>query len=480
MPTSLVELVRAKMGGGFDRSVGAKGEYQGPCPKCGCQSSAPGHVCDRFSIFPDQPPSGEIAVNAGVPGGFWCRNCGLAGDYVQWLVEVEGWDWTKIFEFLGVKGERKESRPKELTPYPVQPVRREGRSLDDLEELQFPSDLWREHADKFARQCAADLEKNQLLIEWLDHRGITLDVAKEFGLGWHAGKPQKNGKPPCSYRSREGWGLPRKEWPGGKPKLLWLPRGLTIPKYRDGKLLGVRIRRPSVDLKATDKKYIQIEGSRHGCMITPGAQAYVVVEAELDKIAVDAAGVEGVAGCAMGSLSSYPDTIAAGYLLNALAVLQSLDFEPQGKGEKYGNKFRAWWIKIFPRCKRAPLPVGKDPGELVGQIGIAGLRAWIESQLPPAMRISLPPPKGKINHAPMPVEGPKWPNVIEELRLILATNQIEIHVGESGKVLGCRGPVEVSDQVGLLCQRPVVQEWLSEIGEETVSIRNFMKPMESI
>jgi hypothetical protein len=71
------------------------------------------------------------------------------------------------------------------------------------------------------------------------------------------------------------------------------------------------------------------------------------------------------------------------------------------------------------------------------------------------------------------------PQSVEELRLILATNRMEIMLGEGGAVLGCRGPVEVSDRVGLLCQRPVVQEWLAAIGAEVVTARNFLKPTEA-
>lgn len=486
MVTPLLDLVRTRVGSGFDRPVGSKNEYQGPCPRCACQSSSPGHVCDRFSVFPDDPATGDIAVKAGVTGRFWCRNCNLAGDYVQWLHEVEGWDWTKIFEYLGVEGERRGARPKVLTPRPVQPLQQRMRTLDDLVPLEFPNEKWREHADKFARQCADNLEKNQRLVKWLEGRGVPLGVAKKFGLGWHAGKPQKNNRPPCSYRNREGWGLLRQEWSGGRPKLLWLPRGLTIPKRRNGQLLSLRIRRPAEDLVVRDpsqkkpKKYHLVEGSRRGCMITPGARAYVVVEAELDMMAVEAAGVDDVGGCAMGSLSAYPDPEAAAWMLEALTVLQSLDFEPQGKGEKHGNKFRAWWLKTFPRCKRAPLPAGKDPGELVELHGLDCLRSWIQTQLPPAMRVSVPVPRGRVDRAPKESSGPKLPPVVEELRVILSTNDVELFVSQpSGQVYGGNHSPELASQIGDLCFRPVIQEWLAQIGEEVVTSKNFMNPMEA-
>ena len=50
------------------------GEYRGACPKCGGDAKS-----DRFIVW---PYDGR--------GYFWCRQCGIKGDAVAYLVQVEG------------------------------------------------------------------------------------------------------------------------------------------------------------------------------------------------------------------------------------------------------------------------------------------------------------------------------------------------------------------------------------------------------
>lgn len=431
-------------------------------------------------MFPDQAPSGELAVKAGAAGGYWCRQCGLSGDYVQWLVDVEGWDWTKIFEFLGVEGEAS-VRHRVKPVRSVQPRQRIGRELGDLLPVELPPEKWREHAEKLVSECASALERNPHLIEWLDRRGVPLSVAKEYRLGWHAGVAQKGDRPPCAYRSREGWGLPRIMNERGRPKSIWLPRGLVIPNYRDDQLVAVRIRRPNSDVSPGQKKYVLAAGSNQkACMMTPGARAYVVVEAGLDGLACLAAAPVGVGMCALGTLTAYPDKQAGAWLGAAIDILNVLDFEPQGRGEKYGNKFRHWWSARFPQCRRVPVPVGKDPGEFVEQAGFKALGTWLGSQLSPAVRVTAPPPKGSVPSMQKTVsKGVTLPDHVEELRGLVAANRVTLYVSQpSGRVYGGDMPADVSGRVGDLCSRKVVQDWLSEIGEDVVTYRNFMKPME--
>ncbi|XXJ20017.1 primase-helicase zinc-binding domain-containing protein [Desulfovibrio caledoniensis] len=470
MPVELIELVRARVPGGFDRPLGGRGEYQGPCPVCG--------GTDRFRVFPDQAPSGDVAERAGVSGGYWCRQCGLSGDYVQWLVDVEGWDWTKIFDFLSVEGEAAGPASAKRERQRRDPA---GRTLDQLNPVTFPPLKWQEHARKFVEECAARLQSNPHLLQWLEHRGVPLDIAQAYQLGWHAGEPQRNG-PPCIYRNREGWGLDKRiNKRTGRLQSIWIPRGLVIPNERDGQLAAVRIRRPNQDLGENDDKYILVAGSEQKViMITPNARAYVVTEAGLCGLAVMATRQPGVGMCAMGTLSMYPDQQAAGWLAAATGILNAVDFEPQGKGEQYGNKFRFWWDQRYPQCRRTPVPAGKDPGEFVELHGLSALGAWIRSQLSPVIRVTAPPPRGNVTAAPPPKDKKlQIPDDVEALRLLLATNRLEIHVGENGNLLGCRGPAEIHDRVALLAHRPVVARWLREIGECEVTIRNFLKPLES-
>jgi len=474
MPAPLLDLVRARVSGEFRGPVGSRHEYHGPCPLCGGK--------DRFHVFPDQAPNASgMAGEASVPGGFWCRSCGLAGDYVAWLREVEGWDWKKIREFLGVgdSGGRavQAAGPRQARREPQAP--RIGRELADLAPLEFPGEQWTAHAEKFAAEAAAALERNARLLAWLAARGVTLACAKAFGLGWHAGDREAHGVP-CSFKARKAWGLPEKKQ-NGRDKPLWLPRGLVMPKRRDGRLLGLRIRRPGPDVGPGGLKYVQVEGSRVGCFISPcSAKAYVVVEAQLCALAVLSSGVPDVGACAIESLQTYPDAEAAAMLGNATWIGLALDFEPSANEEatsdkarmKDGQRARSWWLSRFPRCERLPVPLGKDPGDFAKQAGLGALRAWIEGQLPPALRPGAPEPRGAAPRAPEPDAASVPPDVLR-LDALMKLHRVPVAFGRNGRgaealgldMEGLRQPPPheaVAEMSDLIFNNQAVLDWLRD------------------
>jgi len=211
------------------------------------------------------------------------------------------------------------------------------------------------------------LQKNAEALSWLADRGISLETAVNYRLGWNQGEKGKD-----IYRPRKSWGLPEEMKENGKPKMLWIPVGLVIPYIIDGVICRLRIRRPE-----GEPRYYVIPGSSMGTMLLGRERrAFVIVESELDAIAV----YEGntyAGAAAMGSASAKPDAETYSVLQESLQILNTLDYDTAG--QKQVN----WWGENFERCDRWPVPQGKDPGEAI-KMG-TDLNSWIKAGLPPAL-----------------------------------------------------------------------------------------------
>lgn len=345
------------------------GEYHSPCPICGGQ--------DRFRCWPEQPNEKH-----GVPGSYNCRQCGISGDVVQWFVDVEGMEYPAAFASAGVKGNGAALPRKYRSPAPrVKPQ----KSQPDGRVWNLPPELWIEKAGKLVEYAHQQLLNNPEQIAYLARRGLKPETIIKYQLGWLPGENGKN----AMYRARVGWGLPEIKWPDGRPKALWLPRGIVIPLLTDdGNVVRLRIRRPKCDLKKkTDLKYYVVPGSSMATMIlNPECEALVPIEAELDTMLV-AQECEGLAG-AISTMSDTgkPDAFALELLLRVKAIPIALDFDaPKEDGTRPGTKAAKWWTDNFDRAYRWPVPEGKDPGDAF-KAGI-NIREWILAGLPPVFRI---------------------------------------------------------------------------------------------
>lgn len=327
------------------------GEWQGSCPACGGD--------DRFHVWPNQ--------NEG-KGSYWCRSCGKAGDNIQFLRDFEGYTFKEACAHLNINLPDMPAHHSPSTPQ---------RQKPEFTPNQYtpPGDLWQEKAEKFITWAQGHLAKNSDVLNWLDDRGIGDNTAANFRLGWNPGEDGKD-----IYRYRKAWGLPEILKDDSKPKALWIPRGLVIPHITDGIIHRIRIRRPD-----GDPRYYVIPGSSAATMIIERARlAFVVVESELDAIAV--AAQNNLAGAvALGSVSAKPDAETYAILQGALAILNALDYGDIGGGAKAAQRAMEWWKEQFDRCERWPVPKGKDPGEAY-RLGI-DLEQWIKVGLPPALMI---------------------------------------------------------------------------------------------
>lgn len=340
LATQKVKLKRASSTGG--------GEWQGPCPACGGE--------DRFHVWPKQ--------NDG-KGGYWCRVCAKAGDNIQFLRDFDGLTFREACSRLNINIPDRPSHDKNLTQKNMPPEKPPFQPAAH----PAPADLWQERAERLVSWAQESLSKNTDMLSWLAGRGIGAETAKEFRLGWNHGE---NGKD--IYRPRKSWGLEEVLKEDGKPKMLWIPRGLVIPYMIDGVIQRIRIRRPD-----GEPRYYVIPGSSMATMlIGVERKAFVVVESELDAIACAAS--QDIAGAvAVGSVSAKPDAAACAILRDAVQILNALDYDAAGA------KAMAWWKEQFPRCDRWPVPQGKDPGDAL-KMG-TDLEKWIKTGLPPVLTI---------------------------------------------------------------------------------------------
>ena len=352
------------------------GEWQGPCPECGGQ--------DRFHVWPEQ--------NAG-KGGYWCRGCEKAGDNIQFLRDFEGISFVEACDYLNIPlPERgnpsvasRGSAPGGVSSFgngglgsgrnpSLPPARPEFIPNEHV----APADLWQEKALKFVTWAQGNLAKDDAALAWLAARGISAETAVNFRLGWNIGEDGKD-----FYRARKAWGLPEVLKDDGRPKALWIPRGLVIPHIVDGVIYRIRIRRPD----ESGPRYYVLPGSSMAIMtIEPHRRAFVVVESELDAIAC-AVACPLAGAVALGSVAAKPDADAFAVLQGAIQILNALDYDAAGA------KAMTWWADQFPKCERWPVPKGKDPGEAV-KLG-TDLNSWIEAGLPPVMTIESRTAKGR-------------------------------------------------------------------------------------
>ena len=369
------------------------GEWQGPCPACGGD--------DRFHVWPEQ--------NEG-KGAYWCRVCGKTGDNIQYLRDFCGMSFRDACAELRIdipSGRDYWKTPQGLNYLTHLPPQRTKPEFQPVSHTS-PADLWQEKAEKFVSWAQAGLQDNMDALAWLAGRGINQETAINYRLGWNPGEsngrnygkeriesaaawlPETGvdrgidrspaetgataGKNKDLYRARKAWGLPDQIKDDGRPKALWIPRGLVIPYIIDGIIHRIRIRRPE-----GEPRYYVLPGSAMSTMLLERTRrAFVVVESELDAIAV-AARNDLAGAVAVGSVSAKPDAETFAVLQGALSILNALDYDAAGA------KAMEWWTEQFARCDRWPVPQGKDPGEAI-RLEI-DLDKWIKMGLPPAMTI---------------------------------------------------------------------------------------------
>ena len=325
------ELVQVKIKKG-------PGEFAGPCPWCAGD--------DRFITWPED----------GKTGRYWCRGCKKSGDGLELLRELNGLSFLQAVDAWG------------LTPedFPRTGRKKEERAWKPKEpnENRVPEE-WSNSAEIFLEDCEHHLLANQEIRSYLHGRGLKFETILAARLGWN---------PKDEFHTRTLWGLPPATDDQGRPTRTYLKAGLIIPHFKDGKVIGLKIRKEN---PGTGGRYTHVGGSDASPMVWGEGTAWVVVESELDGLLIhqEAGDIAGV--IAMGSASNRPDQETDRTLRAAGVVLVSLDSDAAGAKEAWG-----FWKRTYPNARRWPIPggLGKDPTE-AKQKGL-DLRAWIMAGLP--------------------------------------------------------------------------------------------------
>lgn len=376
------------------RKVGS--EWHGACPACGSGKSGP-EKTDRFSVKPD--------------GRFFCRSCTPSGgDAVAFLRKFEGKSCPEAHVALGLechsatcpvankcrKGRDQAPKRDDRQRQTAAPAESRGPVWAPVEATE-PAELWRSNASRLVEWAHERLLLEPDQLAWLAARGLPVDAVRKYRLGWW---------PETKFKTLSSWGLPEeRHTTTGKPRRLWLPRGLVIPTFHGNRVDRVRIRRHSEDLGDGLGKYVALKGSSDDVPVY-GAdrRGFVVVESDLDGLLIDWLAGDLVGSVPLASCSVKPRSRAAAVLEQALVILVALDFEPRhnektGKYENPGGHSAIWWKKTYRQSKRWPTPSGKDPGEFFQDHG-GDIRAWVLQGLPPGLRVRVAPATAT---APVPV-----------------------------------------------------------------------------
>lgn len=271
-------------------------------------------------------------------GRYWCRQCGIKGDAIQYLRTFRGMTFREAAEYTG----------QPITGRPRVHNMPTTKHTPSRAALTPPPEQWGAKVEKLITEANSGLLKDSVKLGWLlKERGITRQTAERFRLGWN----YRN-----LYHERSAWGLPEKIDENDKAKKLFIPSGLLIPGPD-----RLRIRR---DEPGDYGKYYVLPGSLNNPMvINSGASIYcgaVIVESELDAILLCQEMISNLLIVATGSTSNGPQEQLLENLRPRPFVLVALDSDAAG-----GKAAWAKWMAVLRNAFRSPVPAswGKDHGE---------------------------------------------------------------------------------------------------------------------
>ena len=239
MAMKINELIQVKIKKG-------NGEFAGPCPFCGGN--------DRFLTWPED----------GKTGPFLVPRCRRSGDGLELLRELQGLSFLQAVDAWGLTPEdfpRTGRKTEKRTWKPKAP-----------DKNRVPEE-WSKMAEIFLEDCEFQLIKNREIKEWLRGRGLKPETIRAARLGWN---------PKDEFHTRILWGLEPATDEAGKIIRTYLKAGLVIPHIKDGKIIGLKIRKADPD---TGGKYTHVGGSDASPMAWGlEKKKLVIVESELDGL----------------------------------------------------------------------------------------------------------------------------------------------------------------------------------------------------
>ncbi len=321
------------------------GEYVGACPFCGGQDK---RDADRFHVWAGS-------------GRYWCRRCDRKGDAIQYLREREHLSYPEALARLGLAGDRPAPSAADRTPTPAH------------DPANPPPQDWQAAAIEFCNASIAHIwgAEGARAMAWLrNERGLTDETIALASLGYN---------PADLYEDRPRWGLPPEENGNGRPKRVWLPRGIVIPWMTRGDLWRVNIRRPLTDAQqaAHESKYVAASGSAPALYWANGLASgwpAVLVEGELDALTIyqHAGGL--ASPVATGGTTGAHRAKWLAELAVCARVLVAFD------GDKAGEDKAGYWLDVLAENARRWRPYyGKDISEMAAKGG--DVRGWVAAGL---------------------------------------------------------------------------------------------------
>lgn len=272
-------------------------------------------------------------------GYFRCRQCEVYGNSIEFAKQFLGWELKEALEALSIR---------DYTPF--QPRNRPRKSIGPITQIKPPGELWDQHAQTLVQRAQSSLQNQTTTVSWLAKRGLPQAAQEQFRLGWIDNS---------FYVPRSDWGLEEDE----QRKSLWFPRGLLIPHFEGSGVARMKVRRADWTPDDELPKYIIISGSQNGLMVvgSPKRALVVLVESELDALAINWAAWDFVCAIAIGGSLKSPDTKtdALARTSRNLVICPDRD-EP---GEKVWEK----WKQLYPHARKLEVPKGKDIGEAIAE-----------------------------------------------------------------------------------------------------------------
>ncbi len=383
----LLQLLREKVDSSKIKRVSGRqgGEYHSPCPLCG--------GTDRFTVFPAQA-GGELCQKHGIDGTWACpRGCGRGGDVISWFMEVEGLSFAEACAELKIPLEGREQQRRSYRP--LRAPRQERAEAFAPASYAPPMEQWRIQATKLATEAHARLLETPAMLHYLAARALPEAAVRAYRLGYIEAEGKQTD---CIFRARAAFGLPEKKSAQGKAvRAFRIPRGITIPVWNDeGECLRIRIRRRDADRDRSnpkDPKYLLVPQPDQPYSaplmlspvnVPPELATWVVVEAELDAMAIHHACGGTVGALSILTVRVKPDQKAHAALSRAARILVALDVDEDKKdGSNPGADAWPWWKRTYPQARLWPVPEGKDPGEAFAR-GV-DLAAWVFAGTPLCM-----------------------------------------------------------------------------------------------
>lgn len=342
-PKIAMDILSACQNFGLNPKRKTATEWTAACPGCGGK--------DRFIIEPEYP--------TGTGGHFWCRQCGISGDLIDFLQQFGGMDYQEAFEKAGKTKGNLAGGKSFSNSNPVQ----KHSFLARQKEPDLPSQKWIEQATAFLSRCQTPKSMNcPMALMTLAERFMSPDCACKIGIGYN---------PHEEYVQRQAWGLPEDK----SHKKLRLPAGIVIAIRHKIDVISLLIRR----IGDENPKYWQIAGGAKDRPYIPKFEPnkpIFLLESALDAalLACEAGDICNSAG--LGGTNKAVDDASKHFINSSPLIILSPDNDPEGR-----NAIPRWQ-GIFPSAWTYLPTVAKDIGDMhfmsLTNPRIPNARQWAE------------------------------------------------------------------------------------------------------